>query len=553
VDGDAARTLGMWGRERWRRATGKTLRPPPEDLRTDPWPDDLEPMLRDRDVYFALTQPDFGGRPEKRQVQETFLDQIAAAQDCIYIETQYLTAQPIVEALCERLRENTGPEVVLILPPGCPGSIQAMSMDPRRDELLDRLRDADRDGRFAVYWATLRGGSTEDVFHNSVYIHAKTMVIDDRLVRIGSANLNNRSMGLDTELDVFFAVDDADETGITAVALYRRRLLSYLLHTDTKTIAAAEKNAGSLIGAIASLRGGEKTLYPFEHRAETLDTGIALPVELADPDHPLTDEDAERVLAAMWSGKNMSQNVREAFNDAVAAARHRRRGVTTVLAVLIGATAWTFLSFAGLVEPDMPRDVLDIVRTHPAGVACVAIGVVLLGSAGVPAGLLIAATAALVDLAHAIPICAGGLLLSASIHYALGRFVPGLARRMTSKGLVREVTDRLAGGGILSVALARNMPIAPFMEVSAACARAGILSARYLAGTAIGMLPGTLLLLLTGRVLRELIVDPGMGWLVALFGVVATLPIVAFLFDMLLRILDERGFRALDELTARGH
>jgi phosphatidylserine/phosphatidylglycerophosphate/cardiolipin synthase-like enzyme len=29
-------------------------------------------------------------------------------------------------------------------------------------------------------------------------VHAKVMVVDDRLLRVGSANLNNRSMGLDS-------------------------------------------------------------------------------------------------------------------------------------------------------------------------------------------------------------------------------------------------------------------------------------------------------------------------------------------------------------------
>ena len=33
-------------------------------------------------------------------------------------------------------------------------------------------------------------------------IHSKVMVVDDRLLRIGSANINNRSMGTDTECDL---------------------------------------------------------------------------------------------------------------------------------------------------------------------------------------------------------------------------------------------------------------------------------------------------------------------------------------------------------------
>ena len=33
-------------------------------------------------------------------------------------------------------------------------------------------------------------------------VHAKVMIVDDRSARVGSANLSNRSMGLDTECDL---------------------------------------------------------------------------------------------------------------------------------------------------------------------------------------------------------------------------------------------------------------------------------------------------------------------------------------------------------------
>jgi hypothetical protein len=34
------------------------------------------------------------------------------------------------------------------------------------------------------------------------YIHSKLLLVDDRLLSVGSANMNNRSMGLDTEVNV---------------------------------------------------------------------------------------------------------------------------------------------------------------------------------------------------------------------------------------------------------------------------------------------------------------------------------------------------------------
>src|SRR3546814_20624524 len=34
-----------------------------------------------------------------------------------------------------------------------------------------------------------------------IYVHAKTAVVDDRLIRIGSSHMNNRSVGFDSECD----------------------------------------------------------------------------------------------------------------------------------------------------------------------------------------------------------------------------------------------------------------------------------------------------------------------------------------------------------------
>ena len=42
-------------------------------------------------------------------------------------------------------------------------------------------------------------------------IHSKVMVIDDKLLRIGSANINNRSMGTDTECDLTIEASSASE------------------------------------------------------------------------------------------------------------------------------------------------------------------------------------------------------------------------------------------------------------------------------------------------------------------------------------------------------
>ncbi len=63
---------------------------------------------------------------------------------------------------------------------------------------MHELREADRHGRFHVFYPDvpmLCEGTCLD-------LHSKVMIVDDEWLRIGSANLSNRSMGMDTECDV---------------------------------------------------------------------------------------------------------------------------------------------------------------------------------------------------------------------------------------------------------------------------------------------------------------------------------------------------------------
>src|SRR3546814_7041327 len=68
-------------------------------------------------------------------------------------------------------------------------------MDAARVELVREIAKARHGDRLRVYVPLTAGG-------DPIYVHSKTAIVDDRLIRVGSANLNNRSMGLDSECDV---------------------------------------------------------------------------------------------------------------------------------------------------------------------------------------------------------------------------------------------------------------------------------------------------------------------------------------------------------------
>src|SRR5690606_27720400 len=140
----------------------------------------------------ARTEPARRERSAVRENEALHLDGIRRARRLIYFENQYFTSPLIAAALAERLREPEGPEVVLVTTGSSPSWFDRTTMDTARSEVLYRLEEADVHGRFTAFAPHTAGGKR-------IIVHAKVSIYDDEVLRIGSTNLNNRSLGFDTE------------------------------------------------------------------------------------------------------------------------------------------------------------------------------------------------------------------------------------------------------------------------------------------------------------------------------------------------------------------
>ncbi len=282
VDGDVARALGELARDRWHRATGERLDPP--ESRDPFWPDGMEPTMTNVDVAISRTAPGYDGRDPVHEIESLYLAVIAETKRTLYIESQYFAARKIVEAIADRLREPDGPEIVVINPESADGWLEEEVMGSSRARLLDLIRKADSHGRFKLYTPVAEGGTP-------IYVHAKIVVSDDRLLRIGSSNLSNRSMGLDTECDLSIEAvpGDAGETALRQrIARLRSDLLAeHLDVTKAEFDAQVEKADGSLIAAIEALRGDGRTLVPFEAPdLNGVEDNVLGENDLLDPERP---------------------------------------------------------------------------------------------------------------------------------------------------------------------------------------------------------------------------------------------------------------------------
>lgn len=244
VDGPAARALGDHFRERWRLgADGEVIAPPP-DAGGDPWPDHVPPHLIGARVAIERTTPAWKGRTCVQEIRDLTLACVAGARQTIYLENQYFTSPVITEALARRLAEPDGPEVVLITTGASPSWFDQLTMDRTRGAMVWRLRSADIFGRFRALYPVTSGGS-------KIIVHSKTSVFDDRVVRVGSANLNNRSFGFDTEIELGVECDGEDAR--RNVAAFRDRLVGHFMGCTGDAVARARAERGGLARAIDEL------------------------------------------------------------------------------------------------------------------------------------------------------------------------------------------------------------------------------------------------------------------------------------------------------------
>lgn len=244
VQGAAARALEDVFRDRWVRATDEGLSPAQQTPVS--WPAALPMHLTQIDVATARTEPAFRARPPIAEIRRLGVACIAAAKTVIYLENQYFTSKLITEALLERLQESDGPEVVLILPGRAPSWFDRITMDHARMPLLHRLMRADRFGRFRAFFPKTASGE-------AIIVHSKVSVFDDQVARVGSANLNNRSEGFDTECEL--AIEAGDPRVRREVERLRDRLISHYLGVREDDFVRVRRQAGKLIPAIDRLNG----------------------------------------------------------------------------------------------------------------------------------------------------------------------------------------------------------------------------------------------------------------------------------------------------------
>ena len=195
IEGECVRDVESNFCERWNACTNENIHP----LNPEPAEGTTHPAQIVRTVPRGF-YPEFA--PEGRYgIRHALLTAIERAEKYIYLENQYLWAPEIFDALCDAMDRHRGNEfrVLIVLP------AKAYSGRYDNDEHVRKLRTSDPDNTMFQAYSLYAGGpaaGTTGHRYLPIYVHAKVAIIDDEWLLIGSANLNRRGLGTDTEIAV---------------------------------------------------------------------------------------------------------------------------------------------------------------------------------------------------------------------------------------------------------------------------------------------------------------------------------------------------------------
>jgi uncharacterized membrane protein YdjX (TVP38/TMEM64 family) len=351
---------------------------------------------------------------------------------------------------------------------------------------VGRLRESDVADRIRILSPEVTDGTRTE----ETTVHSKVMVVDDRLLRIGSANLNNRSMGTDTECDLVIEVSG----GSAEIVRIRDRLIADHCGVSADEVAAAIGRSGSLVHTVESLSGNGHRLRPAHDNGAASPQPIISIDALADPVEPLG---AEEFMGAMLGERPYRFR----------AAKLLRLGLFVGVFVLL-SLAWLYTPLHRFADTTLVQGLLNDLAGSQLAPILVIGAFVVLGLVAFPLTLLIAATAAAFGPMLGFAYAALGALSSAALTYAVGAMLGRAVLHDVLGHRMQRLRGVLQRQGVLAVAGIRLVPIAPFAVVNAAAGALRVRFSDFMGGTVIGLAPGLLLMSALGHQIAQIVARP---------------------------------------------
>ena len=193
VDGEAAASLTEVAENRW-RAAGCTVETS-ADVTGERWPASVPVQSRGMTAGIARTGIATASDVSVKEVARLFEASINAADRFIYIENQFTSAVDIAQLLAQRMLDVPQLRVLIVTPKLHSSWFESQAMQSGRGGFIEQFVAAGVMDRVRFLYPSTRDADGSA----AVMVHSKVMIVDDRILRVGSANLNNHSVSAPIE------------------------------------------------------------------------------------------------------------------------------------------------------------------------------------------------------------------------------------------------------------------------------------------------------------------------------------------------------------------
>ncbi|MBD63622.1 MAG: hypothetical protein CME62_00310 [Halobacteriovoraceae bacterium] len=479
IAGESAKTVADIFREDWLDLMGERLEEPKKKLK---WPPDLAGDIHG-ELRGAISRSGVLGQSQDitKENLELYLDCIQNAKHYMYFESQYLTSADFVEALAQKLEANTeGVEVILVISNDWSGYFEERILGAISQRNLKRLLEADKYKKLQLVTPCIH----RDGKKHFIKVHSKISIIDDVFIRVGSSNLNERSLHLDSEIDFSLEAQNPIQR------MQIKKLLHDLLaeHTGVSLEEVSKKlNDLSLCEYIEKNQLNSRALVKIKRFTESSAVYLAPFKFIADPKMSITH----------FLKSNLIQ-----FYGQV----KQPKMLMVILGILLGLF---LINHFSLFEQLRNYTQGEFLAAKSEG-TLFTYGILIFGLSsflGLPLNAMIPIVAMSIPGIEAFFICMMGSLLSSTAGYFLGRGVGTKLIPHQAKAKVDRASRILEGKGVVTVFLTRSLPVAPFIIINMVSGALKIKFHHYILGTFLGLLPGLTIFTFFGHEFQKMSQD----------------------------------------------
>jgi len=504
VQGEAVSILEEIFLDRWAAATGERLSPvQPDRNRRFDLPHTLRLSGGPVSVSRTLPAGTCGRTTPVQEIAQFYDDAIASANRLILIENQYFTSRRVFEALHKRIsdRSRPGVEVVVILPQAAQNWKEELAIGFEQRRMLQRLEAAAKANHCPLGIYTPIKTGKAPLPPTPIYVHSKVLVIDDRILSIGSANTSNRSLGLDTECNINIEAEGDPRRREIALACYT--LLGEHLEQPAKAVESLIRQNG-WVAALDALSGKSGRLHKLNDAFPETWIDQVLPEGICfDPESPLSSEDlfeklfsppAPSVQEEDALEEKAQEEQKKPENQAdTSKKRSFVKGVPLFLLPLIGVLLYFFLEKKGI-DLRTWTTYLNEARASHWTIPLFMIGTVVASIISFPLIFFLVLGGVLFGAYWGTLLNWTSALAGATVSYFLGVYFGKPLFRSFSQMKAPAISRWIKEKGFWAILILRVIGVFPFTVVNFIAGASKIRLSYYLLATALGMLPGTFLI-----------------------------------------------------------